>query len=62
MSVYYEAVKSGRITEDDIANAGGSIKRALKVVKRREAERRPRPPIERTGWYRRELERAARNG
>lgn len=55
MSVYYEAVKTGRITADDIAAAGGSIRRALKAVKRREAERRPRPPIERTGWYRRQM-------
>lgn len=39
MSVHYEALKSGRITRDDIMRSGG-IARALRAVKRIEAEER----------------------
>ena len=40
MSVYFEALKSGRITRVHIDNHGGSIRRALWSVKRDEAEAR----------------------
>jgi hypothetical protein len=56
MSVFHQAVATGRITPVDIANAGGSIRRALRTVKRLEAgERNTRTPYERTAQYRREV-------
>ncbi len=39
MSVHYEARRTGRITRDDIMRYGG-IDRALRAVKRAEAEER----------------------
>ena len=39
MSVHYEALKSGRITRDDVARYGG-IGRALRAIKRIEADER----------------------
>ncbi len=54
MSVYYEALKSGRLHHADMVRLGG--KRALREVKRREAEERnARTPNERTKRYRREV-------
>jgi hypothetical protein len=55
VSVYHEALKSGRITEDDIREAGG-IRKALKAVKRREARQRSNNvPYKRTKRYRKEM-------
>jgi hypothetical protein len=39
MSVHHEALKSGRINRDDVARYGG-VDRALRIVKRFEAEDR----------------------
>lgn len=54
MSVYYEAVQSDRLHVTDIVTFGA--RRALKRVKRAEAEERnARTPRDRTKAHRREL-------
>lgn len=56
MSVYYEALRTGRLTRDDIANNGGSFRRALRMVKREEAEERnAQTPLPARKSYRRQL-------
>jgi hypothetical protein len=40
MSVHHEALKSGRINHEDVRRYGGGINRALRAVKRFEAEER----------------------
>lgn len=56
MSVYYEARRSGRLTQRAIVAAGGSARRALRAVKRREAdERNARTLDSRRAVYRRAL-------
>lgn len=55
MSVYHEALKSGRITRRPFGAV--SLPRQLKAAKRVEAEERnARTPYERTARYRREME------
>lgn len=55
MSVYHEALKSGRLRIADVVNAGGSHRRALRIIKRHEAdERNASTPYERTKRARRE--------
>lgn len=54
MSVYHEALKSGRITRRPFG--GLDLRRQLKEIKRYEAEERnARTPYERTKRYRREV-------
>jgi hypothetical protein len=55
VSVYHQAIRLGRITAADVRKHG-SISRALKAAKRREAEERnERTPYRRTKRYRREI-------
>jgi hypothetical protein len=71
MSVFHEAFLSGRLTTSDLHPVAGSdgkqrntgMARALKAVKRAEAEERnARTPLKRTAHWRRDREhRAARS-